>query len=188
MTNPSSVVPRLLSSYQGFNLVSLGDKYCGVPQALGSIDLLGERGSAGEHVIWGDDEAALRQRIDAEILRRRRRGLNPVYSDTPLEVFGPPEVIEIEPIHSCNLRCVMCHVSFEKLTKQQIDIRFLDNLHGFDGKWAKLGSAYEPMAHPQFDEIARGLTERGMYIDLEGGPSIFMSSRRVSWVNSALKR
>ena len=39
----------------------------------------------------------------------------------PLSELGPPEMIEIEPIHTCNLRCVMCHVSYEKLTHEKLE-------------------------------------------------------------------
>ena len=146
---------------------------CAVPQALGQIDPVAERHGGNTQIIWAMDEATLRRRIAEERLWRPWRAFNPVYSDTPLDAFGLPELIEIELIHTCNLRCVMCHVSYETLTKQQLDPRFLDNLHGLEGKWAKLGSSYEPVAHPQFDKIARGLTERGMTIDLITNGTLF---------------
>jgi len=91
---------------------------------------------------------------------------SPLVSDTPLDVFGPPEVIEIEPIHNCNLRCIMCHVSYETMSRAKLTVAAIDQLEGLSGRWAKLGSLYEPAAHPEFDKICRRLTELGLKIDL----------------------
>lgn len=87
-------------------------------------------------------------------------------SDTALDAFGPPEVIEIEPIHNCNLRCIMCHVSYETMSRVRLSAASMDQLEGLAGRWAKLGSLYEPAAHPEFDKICRRLTELGLKIDL----------------------
>jgi radical SAM protein with 4Fe4S-binding SPASM domain len=163
MSNSTDVAPRMLSSYRGFNLIAVDGAFCGVPQALGGVDLAVERRVGNPDVIWDSDEAALRRRIDTE---RLWRWFDPLHTDTPLDSFGPPEVIEIEPIHTCNLRCIMCHVSYEQVTNRRLDPRFLDRLNGLEGKWAKVGSLYEPMAHPAFDRIVSGLTERHMDIDL----------------------
>lgn len=91
---------------------------------------------------------------------------SPLASDTALDVFGPPEVIEIEPIHNCNLRCIMCHVSYETMSRVRLSAAAMDQLEGLSGRWAKLGSLYEPAAHPEFDKICRRLTELGLKIDL----------------------
>src|SRR5438128_1799225 len=76
-------------------------------------------------------------------------GQDGTYAATsPGDVLGPPEFIEIEPIHTCNLRCVMCHVSYESLSKVRLDPAFTDKMVGFEGRWAVIGGEYEPVAHP----------------------------------------
>jgi radical SAM protein with 4Fe4S-binding SPASM domain len=96
-------------------------------------------------------------------------GISTADPDVPL-----PELLEIEPIHNCNLRCIMCHVSYEDLTRKKIDVEpVLKNLSGLRGKWVAVGSAYEPMAHPQFTELARGLTDLDMKIDLTTNGTFF---------------
>src|SRR5690242_1540750 len=92
---------------------------------------------------------------------------------TPRDQFGPPEFLEIEPIHTCNLRCVMCHVSYQPVSKVRIDPGFVDKVEGMEGKWAVIGSEYEPMAHPQIVQIIRGLSDRGMKIDLTSNGTLF---------------
>jgi MoaA/NifB/PqqE/SkfB family radical SAM enzyme len=92
---------------------------------------------------------------------------------TPRGELGAPEFLEIEPIHTCNLRCVMCHVSYEKVSKVRIDPRFVDKIDGMAGKWAVVGGEYEPMAHPQIAQILRGLSDRGMKIDLVSNGTLF---------------
>jgi len=85
-----------------------------------------------------------------------------------------PELLEIEPIHNCNLRCIMCHVSYEDLSRKKIDVpSVLKHLSGLRGKWVAVGSAYEPMAHPQFPELVRGLTDLDMKIDLTTNGTFF---------------
>jgi hypothetical protein len=63
---------------------------------------------------------------------------------TPADEFGPPEFLEIEPIHTCNLRCVMCHVTYQEVSKRRLDPRFVEKIFGMEGKWALIGSEYEP--------------------------------------------
>ena len=56
---------------------------------------------------------------------------------------GLPELIEVEPVHTCNLRCIMCHVPYEKMSKQKLDVdRTLEHLKGVDGRWMTIGSMY----------------------------------------------
>jgi len=84
-----------------------------------------------------------------------------------LTEFGLPEIIEIEPIHTCNLRCTMCHVSYENLTYQKIDIELLTkHLKGLEGRWSIVGSTHEPTAHPNFDDLVLALSDLGMHIEL----------------------
>src|SRR5262245_47569477 len=67
----------------------------------------------------------------------------------PLERLELPELVQIEPIHTCNLRCVMCHVSYEKLSHRRLDVPLLlERLRGLEGRWIDLGGMYEPAAHP----------------------------------------
>jgi radical SAM protein with 4Fe4S-binding SPASM domain len=92
---------------------------------------------------------------------------------TPADEFGPPEFLEIEPIHTCNLRCVMCHVTYQEVSKRRLDPRFVEKIFGMEGKWALIGSEYEPMAHPKIAEILRGLSDRGMKLDLTTNGTLF---------------
>jgi len=173
MDGSADSVPRLLSSYRGFNFVAVDGAICGVPQVLGEVDLVAERRAGNRDIIWASDVTTLRERIDGE---RLWRWFKPLDSDIPIDEFGPPEVVEIEPIHTCNFRCIMCHVSYEQVTNRRLDPRFLDGLAGLEGRWAKLGSLYEPVAHPAFDRIVRGLTERSMDIDLVTNGSLLTPS------------
>jgi radical SAM protein with 4Fe4S-binding SPASM domain len=92
----------------------------------------------------------------------------------PLEGLGLPELIQIEPIHTCNLRCVMCHVSYEKLTHRRLDVPLLlERLRGLEGRWVDLGGMYEPAAHPQFAELVRGLAELEMRICFISNGTLF---------------
>ncbi len=162
--------PELVGDHRAYNLVRLGERFAAIPQALGPVDLTEPAVSSNPYVLWADDEAALRQAVN---LNGAWKHFDPLYTSTPLDTFGIPEVIEIEPIHTCNLRCIMCHVSYEHITKQRLDIGFLKNLQGLQGKWAKLGHLYEPVAHPQFAEIVHGLTDLGMDIDLVTNGTLF---------------
>ena len=81
----------------------------------------------------------------------------------PLAELDLPEMIEIEPIHTCNLRCVMCHVSYEKLTHARLDVDVvLKHLQGLEGRYVAVGATHEPAAHPQFSRLVRGLSDLGM--------------------------
>ncbi|WP_185973694.1 radical SAM protein [Ferrovibrio terrae] len=163
-------LPELVGDHRSYNLVRLGSRFAAVPQALGPVDLAEPTARINPYVLWADDEASARQAIDRDGAWKH---FDPLYSVTPLDAFGIPEVIEIEPIHTCNLRCIMCHVSYERITKKRLDIGFLKNLQGLQGKWAKLGHLYEPVAHPQFAEIVHGLTDLGMDIDLVTNGTLF---------------
>lgn len=88
-------------------------------------------------------------------------------SSVPLTELGDPEIIEIEPTLTCNLRCIMCHVSYQKLEKTMLDVSVLPRLkRAVKGRWVLLGSSYEPAAHPRFAELAVGLSESGAKLDL----------------------
>jgi len=87
--------------------------------------------------------------------------------NTPLTEFDLPELIRIEPIHTCNLRCIMCHVSYEQLSNAKLDIPLaLKHLQGLEGKWIDLGSTHEPTAHPQFAQLIQGLSAQGAKLSM----------------------
>jgi radical SAM protein with 4Fe4S-binding SPASM domain len=90
-----------------------------------------------------------------------------------MKAEGPPEIVEIEPIHTCNLRCVQCYVSYSTMTKQRLDPAFVDRLSGLEGKWAKIGSQCEPVAHPKFAQIVNAISDKGMRIDLVSNGTLF---------------
>jgi radical SAM protein with 4Fe4S-binding SPASM domain len=161
---------KLVGEYRTYNLLQVADRYCAVPQALGPFTLDDHHILSGRYALWADRPEDLEGLVD----RHGAFGdFDPLYSPTPLTMKGPPEVVEIEPIHTCNLRCIMCHVSYEKMTKTRLDPSFVKRLGGLEGKWAKLGSMYEPVAHPHFAEIVRGLTELQMKIDLTSNGTLF---------------
>lgn len=161
---------RLIREYRLYNVVEWGGRYWGIPQWLGPVDLNRAKERDDPLILRIDDEAAIEPTIDREGAWEK---FDPLYTPVPLTEFGPPEVVEIEPIQTCNLRCVMCHVSYERLSKRRLDPAFVRNLNGLRGKWVKLGSLYEPVAHPDFAEIARGLTEVGAKIDLISNGTLF---------------
>ena len=105
----------------------------------------------------------------------RRRGL---YGDevTPLGELGPPEMIEVEPIHFCNFRCIMCHVYFEApLSRRRIDVaHLLKRLKsaGLGGRWLMVSSGYEGTAHPEFANLVNGASGLGMKIELTTNGSL----------------
>jgi len=161
---------KLIGEYRTYNLLELDGRYLAVPQALGSFTRTDHHILSGRYVLWADHLEALKNLVDKE---GAFGDFNPLYSSTPLTEKGPPEVVEIELIHTCNLRCIMCHVSYEEMTKTMLEPSFIKRLGGLKGKWAKLGAMYEPVAHPRFAEIARELTELGMKIDLTSNGTLF---------------
>jgi len=70
--------------------------------------------------------------------------------------YDLPDMLEIEPTETCNLRCRMCHVSYMKVKKPPLlDVNLLEKLNCMKGKYVKIGSAFEPMIHPDFKEIMK---------------------------------
>ena len=67
-----------------------------------------------------------------------------------------PELLEIEVTNTCNLRCRMCHVSFEpSLPTQLFDIELVEKLRCLQGCYTVLGSGFEPMLHQDFPSLVR---------------------------------
>jgi MoaA/NifB/PqqE/SkfB family radical SAM enzyme len=168
---------RLIDSYRAYNFLQVGERFCAIPQAAGPVSPNDLAILQGRFALWADRAEALPELVDCHGAWDKFSILagpsDPLYSPTPLDEEGLPEVVEIEPIHTCNLRCIMCHVSFEKVSKRRIDVSFIDRLGGLEGKWARVGANYEPVAHPQFAEIVQGLTRQGLKIDLTTNGTLF---------------
>lgn len=78
-----------------------------------------------------------------------------------------PELLEVEVANTCNLRCRMCHVSFEpSLPTQLFDIELVDKLRCLKGCYTVLGSGFEPMLHPNFSSLVRQLSDLNMKLEL----------------------
>lgn len=78
-----------------------------------------------------------------------------------------PEIFEIEPINTCNLRCKICHVSFMNHNNiKYLDTHLLNKLNPLKGKWVKIGSNFEPVMHPRFVDMVETLSEMDCKIDL----------------------
>ena len=65
----------------------------------------------------------------------------------------PPDAIEIEPTLGCNLRCVMCHVSYMTEKTQLLNLDALKSLSFVKGRQAIIGSGFEPSIHPHFNRL-----------------------------------
>jgi len=78
----------------------------------------------------------------------------------------PPEVVEIEPALGCNLRCVMCHVSYMDEKVKFLDLSALRTLAFVKGRHVILGSAFEPGIHPKFNQLIATLNDNGNSIEL----------------------
>ena len=78
-----------------------------------------------------------------------------------------PKLIEIEPTLTCNLRCKMCHVSYEATeSRSTFPAELTEKLAGLGGVDILLGSNYEPTMNRGFPEIVRSLTRHGLRIEL----------------------
>ena len=99
-----------------------------------------------------------------------KRFFSNVYSSKNKKLFQDlplPQMLEIEPINTCNLRCTMCHFSFmDKEKIEYIDSRLIKKLNPARGIWVKIGSVFEPVMHPQFIDIIKTLSGMDCKIDL----------------------
>lgn len=78
----------------------------------------------------------------------------------------PPDLVEIEPTLGCNLRCVMCHVSYMDEKLQYLDLSKLGSLSFVKGRHVIIGSVFEPTIHPQFNELISKLNANDNPIEL----------------------
>ncbi len=101
-----------------------------------------------------------------DVMQEACKGRESALQKKSLTEFGPPEIIEIEPTKTCNLRCIMCHVPYEKRANTLINVDFVNRLKGLEGKWVVIGSNYEPLTHPRFCDIILALSNLDMKIEL----------------------
>jgi radical SAM protein with 4Fe4S-binding SPASM domain len=74
-------------------------------------------------------------------------------------VHDLPDLIEIEPTDTCNLRCRMCHVSYmSHESRPALDIELIDRLTPLAGRHFILGAGFEPMMNRHFSTLIRKLT------------------------------
>lgn len=179
---------KLIEAYRGHNILLVNDAYIA---AAHGVEVIWSENTwrYDPRLLRGADLADLRRRIarNDKVSRNRLRlsennahfyAMSDFLShEQPLDELGLPEIIEIEPIHTCNLRCIMCHVSYEKLSKQRLDIRrTLRALRGVNDRWVMLASSYEPAAHPEFARLASGLSDQGFNLDMTTNGSLFTAS------------
>ena len=80
--------------------------------------------------------------------------------------MNKPTYVEIEPTNSCNLRCRMCHVSFEKKKKPTfLDLSAVD-FDFFKNARVSIGATYEPTIHPEFNSLLHQLNKVNAKISL----------------------
>lgn len=120
-------------------------------------------------------------------LHKKSHPLKELY---PSDQLSLPEIIQIEPIHACNLRCKMCHVGLgEKLSYKKIEVKqLLRNLDGLGPIWYDIGSTHEPTMHPDFVELAIGLTRLGGNISTVTNATLLNAKKRVGLDEANIKK
>lgn len=78
----------------------------------------------------------------------------------------PPELVEIEPTLGCNLRCVMCHVSYMDEKVKFLELGMLKDLSFIRGRHVIVGSTFEPTIHPRFNQLIDLLNGNANRIEL----------------------
>lgn len=107
-----------------------------------------------------------------------------IETDTPLTELGLPEIIDIEPTQNCNLSCLHCHVSTEKLTGEELDPKFIKNMKGMESRRVLLGEKYEPFSHSKISEIITGLSNQGLKIEATTNGTFFTPELETEIVNA----
>lgn len=79
-----------------------------------------------------------------------------------------PDFLVVEPIETCNLRCIMCHMNYIEPAKTRLDIDLaLERLAELPaGTCVMLGTAYEPTAHPEILRFLQGLKGLGLRLKM----------------------
>ena len=78
----------------------------------------------------------------------------------------PPDLIEIEPTLGCNLRCVICHVSYMDEKVKSLDLNALGTISFVQGRHVIVGSSFEPTIHPKFNQLIELLNRNRNRIEL----------------------
>lgn len=82
-------------------------------------------------------------------------------------MFALPDVIEIEPTMSCNIRCRMCHVSFMPVEQRPIlGTSLIDKLSALRGAHFIIGSGFEPTMNPGLADMLARLACIGAGVEL----------------------
>lgn len=82
------------------------------------------------------------------------------------QIPDTPLLLEIEPTHGCNLRCIMCHVPTQNSKPIYLDIGALEqSTEGISNCHVIIGSEYEPTIHPQFEALLRLIIKRNWKVD-----------------------
>ncbi len=83
------------------------------------------------------------------------------------QIPDAPLLLEIEPTHGCNLRCIMCHVPTEdNKNPTYLDIDALErSTVGVSNCHVIIGSEYEPTIHPQFEKLLRLSIKKNWKVD-----------------------
>lgn len=85
----------------------------------------------------------------------------------PYRIPDVPLLLEIEPTHGCNLRCIMCHVPTQNSkTPIYLDVDALEQSTAeIDNCHVIIGSEYEPTIHPEFEKLLRLIIKRNWKVD-----------------------
>jgi MoaA/NifB/PqqE/SkfB family radical SAM enzyme len=96
-----------------------------------------------------------------------------------------PEMIEIDPVEVCNLRCRMCHVSFMSPEPRPVfDVELLSQLPDLSGTYVAVASGFEPTMYHDFDRFMKGLSDLGASIQIITNGVLLDRSRRESLLAS----
>lgn len=103
--------------------------------------------------------------------------------------LGLPDLVEIEPTETCNLRCKMCHVSYmPQISRPSLDHALIPKLSSLKGKYAIIGSAYEPTMNRGFASIIRSLTDIDCKLELISNGVLIKDEVKSALVDSDLYR
>ncbi|MDC0476317.1 radical SAM protein [Alphaproteobacteria bacterium] len=75
------------------------------------------------------------------------------------------KLIDIEPVLGCNLRCRMCHVSFMDPKLTYLDVESI-NWRFVKDKVVSVGAAFEPLIHPDINQLINKMNENNAEIYL----------------------
>ncbi len=162
---------RICEPFEAYNVMIFGNIFFAVIQGI--LDVPPDRILAGKFEAGIAFHAISLETLQDKITNFKRSYGVPdrfknVRTETRLDDFGLPEIIEIEPMEKCNLRCIMCPQGYDEdnIGKARIRPDFYKRLKGLEGKLVVMGANNEPTTHPQFMDIVRGLSDIGMSIDL----------------------